>query len=77
LSRLGADRLDPGAFVHLGVEDIDAYLSWWLPILRRATRYGVCDCLRSFLNYLYSARLISRHLAGAVKGPVLFHGCPN
>jgi len=73
LSRLGADRLDPGAFVHLGVADIDAYLSWRLPILRRATRYGVCDCLRSLLNYLYSASLISRDLAGEVKGPVLFH----
>ncbi len=41
-----------------------------LPGLRRATRYGVCQCLRSFLRYLKLAGLIPRDLSSAVCGPI-------
>lgn len=56
----------------LRVEDIDAYLAWRLPDLRRATRMGVCSCLRSFLRYLHAAKLIDRDLAAAVSSPSLY-----
>lgn len=55
----------------LTVADIDAYLAWRLAPLRRTTRSGICNGLRSFLRYLYYKRLISRDLAPAVTGPHL------
>jgi integrase/recombinase XerD len=56
----------------LNVKQIDAYLAWRLPDLRRATRHGVCSCLRSFLGYLHTAKLINRNLAAAVSRPSLY-----
>ena len=56
----------------LSIKDIDAYLAWRLPDLRRATRVGVCSCLRSFLRYLHSAKRINRDLAAAVSSPSLY-----
>ncbi|MGA2814339.1 MAG: site-specific integrase [Candidatus Acidiferrum sp.] len=56
----------------LSVKDIDAYLAWRLPGLRRATRMGVCGSLRSFLRYLHSAKRIARDLAPAVSSPSLY-----
>jgi integrase/recombinase XerD len=39
----------------LTVDDIDAYIQWRLPSLRRVTRLTVTVHLRSFLRYLHSA----------------------
>jgi site-specific recombinase XerD len=61
-----------GSLRRLSVKDIDAYLAWRLPDLRRATRVGVCSCLRSFLRYLHSAKRIDRDLAAAVSSPSLY-----
>lgn len=56
----------------LKIENIDAYLAWRFPHLRRATRHGVCTSLRSFFRYLQTAKLIDRDLAAAVSSPSLY-----
>jgi site-specific recombinase XerD len=71
LEWLGA-RANRDSLRQLLVHDIDGYLSWRLPRLRRATRYGVVICLRSFLGYLFAEGLITRDLAPSVSGPILY-----
>lgn len=53
----------------LSVSQIDEYFAWRLPRLRRATRQGVCSCMRSFVRYLYGVKLIGKNLEPAVTGP--------
>ena len=60
------------SFRRLSVNNLDDYLAWRLRDLRRATRVGVCSCLRSFLHYLHSAKRIDRDLAAAVSSPSLY-----
>ena len=60
------------ALLELTVPDLDAYLTSRLPDLRRSTRNGVCDNLRSFLRYLHSRKLVSRDLSPAVSGTILY-----
>jgi len=66
------ERADRGTLAKLSVSDIDAYLEWRMEGLRRATRYGVTACLRSFLRYLKFAGLIPRDLSPTVSGPILY-----
>jgi site-specific recombinase XerD len=56
----------------LGLSEIDQYLSWRMPELRRATRHGVSQCLRSFLRYLHTAKLLDRDLSPLVSGPTIY-----
>src|SRR5207244_4330611 len=56
----------------LDVANIDAFLAWRNPGLRRATRRGVSYCLRSFVRFLYSEGLIQRDLAPLVSAPILY-----
>jgi site-specific recombinase XerD len=65
-------RADRESLDSLSVTDIDAYLEWRMPGLRRATRYGVSDCLRSLLRYLKFAGFLSGDLSFAVSGPVRY-----
>ena len=53
----------------LTVSDIDAYFHHRMPELRRATRRGVCGCLRSFMKYLHSEGRLRRDLSLAITGP--------
>lgn len=71
LRRLG-ERADRESLSSLSVSDLDAYLEWRMPGLRRATRYGVSQCLRSFLRYLKFAGFISQDLFFAVSGPIRY-----
>lgn len=66
------ERANRESLDSLSVADIDAYLEWRMPKLRRATRYGVVDCLRSFLRYLNFAGLLRRDLSFVASGPVLY-----
>jgi len=66
------ERANRESLGSLSVADIDAYLEWRMPKLRRATRYGVVDCLRSFLRYLNFAGLLRRDLSFVASGPVLY-----
>jgi len=66
------DRADRETLASLSVSDIDAYLEWRMDGLRRATRWGVTHCLRSFLRYLKFAGLIPRDLSSTVSGPILY-----
>jgi len=66
------DRANSNTLGSLSVSDIDAYLAWRMPGLRRATRRGVCQCLRSFLRYLHAEGWICRDLSVAVTGPPLY-----
>jgi site-specific recombinase XerD len=56
----------------LNVPDLDAYLAWRLPALRRSTRNGICDGLRSFLRYLHSKKVVARDLSPSVSGTTLY-----
>lgn len=60
------------SFHQLCITDIDRYLSERLPGLRRATRYGECQGLRSFTRYLYAAHLLPKDLSPHIRGPVLY-----
>jgi integrase/recombinase XerD len=66
------ENADVRSVRQLSLRNIDDYLAWRLPDLRRATRVGVCSCLRSFLRYLHTAKLIDRDLAVAVSSPSLY-----
>jgi site-specific recombinase XerD len=56
----------------LTVADIDAYLKWRAPMLRRPTCKGLALCLRCFLRYLFAHGLITRDLAPVVMSPTLY-----
>lgn len=63
------ERVRPEALRTLAISDIDGFLAWRNPGLRRATRCGVSNCLRSFLHYLYGAGLVVQDLAPHVPAP--------
>jgi integrase/recombinase XerD len=56
----------------LDIAAIDEYFAWRMPKLRRATRKGVCNSLRSFLRYLYASKQIRQDLAQDISGPILY-----
>ena len=56
----------------IGVPEIDQYLSWRMPGLRRTTRHGMAQCLRSFLRYLHAVGVVPKDLSSAVSGPTLY-----
>ena len=66
------DHASPNSLRTLTIADIDAFLAWRNQGLRRATRCGVVNCLRSFLRFLRAEGLIDRDLAIAVSRPILY-----
>ena len=66
------ERADRDSLPRLGLPEIDQYLSWRMPGLRRATRHGVSQCLRSFLRYLHAEKIIAEDLSPAVSGPIMY-----
>src|SRR5271157_498133 len=58
------ERASTESLAVLNVADIDAFFSWRMPGLRRATRHGVCQCLRSFLRYLHASNRSPGDLRG-------------
>jgi len=66
------ERADRDSSPRLGLAEIDQYLSWRMPGLRRATRHGVSQCLRSFLRYLYAEKFVAKDLAPLVSGPIMY-----
>jgi integrase/recombinase XerD len=66
------DRANRDSLRQLGISEIDQYLSWRMPGLRRATRHGVSQCLRSFLRYLHAEKFIAKDLSTAVSGPIMY-----
>jgi site-specific recombinase XerD len=66
------DQANRESLPRLGLPEIDQYLSWRMPGLRRATRHGVSQCLRSFLRYLHAEKLVAKDLSPAVSGPVMY-----
>ena len=56
----------------LGIEEIDRYIAWRMPGLRRATRVDVCICMRSFLRYLHAERWTGQDLSRLVSGPPVY-----
>lgn len=63
------DRASADGLSQLTPADLDAFLAWRAPGLRRATRAGMCQGLRSFLRYLHGAGFIERDLARCVTSP--------
>jgi site-specific recombinase XerD len=72
LQWLGDRATNRGSFSRLGLHEIDQYLSWRMPGLRRATRHGVSQCLRSFLRYLHAEKFIDKDLSALVSGPIMY-----
>lgn len=66
------ERASRDSLARLGLAEIDQYLAWRMPGLRRATRHGVSQCLRSFLRYLHAEKLIAKDLSSAVSGPIMY-----
>jgi site-specific recombinase XerD len=66
------ERASRDSLARLGLAEIDQYLAWRMPPLRRATRHGVSQCLRSFLRYLHAEKLIAKDLSSAVSGPIMY-----
>lgn len=63
------ERASAGGLRQLTPTDLDAFLAWRTSSLRRATRLGVCQGLRTFLRYLHGAGFLERDLAVAVDSP--------
>jgi integrase/recombinase XerD len=68
---LGA-RADRQSLTCLTVADIDDFLAWRMPVLRRASRYSESVSLRSLLRYLYLAKVLGRDLSTALRGPIIY-----
>lgn len=71
LQWLGA-RADRQSLTCLTVVDVDDFLAWRMPTLRRASRYSESVSLRSFLRYLYFAKVLQRDLSTALRGPIIY-----
>lgn len=69
-ARVFLDWLGHGARVEklpeLTVVDIDRFLAWRIPKLRRATRHGIVCCLRDFFRFLRDKGYLECDLAAAV-----------
>jgi site-specific recombinase XerD len=68
---LGA-RADRQSLNLLTIADVDNFLVWRMPALRRASRYSECVSLRSFLHYLYFAKVLRRDLSTTLRGPIIY-----
>jgi len=66
------NRAAPEHLAELTIEDIDAYFEAKASCYRRATRANIAFCLRDFLRYLYTQKLIARDLAAAVTSPTVY-----
>src|SRR5439155_23607464 len=66
------DRASRESLPRLGLLEIDQYLSWRMPGLRRATCHGVSQCLRSFLRFLHAEKFVAKDLSPAVSGPIMY-----
>jgi site-specific recombinase XerD len=66
------DNAGRDSLPRIGVPEIDRYLSWRMPGLRRTTRHGMAQCLRSFLRYLHARGVVPKDLWRAVSGPMLY-----
>jgi site-specific recombinase XerD len=66
------DKSGRDSLPRIGVPEIDQYLSWRMPGLRRTTRHGMAQCLRSFLRYLHAVGVVQKDLSSAVSGPTLY-----
>ena len=65
-------RADRGSLGCLTVADIDAFLAWRMPALRRASRYSESVSLRSFLRYLHFVKVLDKDLSVALRGPIIY-----
>jgi len=65
--------------IDLSVADLDAYLQFRAPSVRRSTRAELALCLRSFVSYLYQRGLLARDLSQTITGPTMyaFEGIPS
>jgi site-specific recombinase XerD len=66
------DRANADTLRNLSVPEIDRYVAWRMPGLRRATRHGICISMRSFLRYLHAESWIGRDLSRLVSGPPVY-----
>src|SRR5207247_2018774 len=57
---------------NLRVAEIDHYLEWRMPGLRRASRVSICASLRSFLRYLHADGSMDLDLSRLVSGPPVY-----
>ncbi|WP_457102134.1 tyrosine-type recombinase/integrase, partial [Microbacterium sp. P5_E9] len=67
VARTGASDL--GA---MQLADIDAYVQWRCPVLRRVSRKNVAQQLRCFLKFLHVTGRTARDLASGVLSPTLY-----
>jgi integrase/recombinase XerD len=65
-------RADRQSLSCLTITDVDNFLVWRMPALRRASRYSECVSLRSFLRYLHFAKVLRRDLSIALRGPIIY-----
>jgi site-specific recombinase XerD len=66
------ERANRDSLSRIGLVEIDQYLSWRMPGLRRATRHGVAQCLRSFLRFLHAEKFVAQDLSPLVSGPIMY-----
>ena len=72
LEWLGDQANKVTSLASIAVADIDGFLTWRVPGLRRATRAGVCIGLRSFLRYLFWVKAVPKDLSFAIKSPPVY-----
>ena len=72
LQWLGDRAANRDSLARIGLAEIDQFLSWRMPGLRRATRHGVSQCLRSFLRYIHAEKLVAKDLVPLVSSPIMY-----
>ncbi len=64
-------RADRESLRRLTVANLDDFLAWRMPALRRASRYSESVSLRNFLRYLRLAKVLEKDLSTALRGPII------
>jgi site-specific recombinase XerD len=66
------ERVEASTLSAVAIADVDAYLQWRAPSLRRVSRKGVAQRLRCFLRFVHATGRTERDFALCVTAPTLY-----
>ena len=66
------ERNEAGTLSAVAIADVDAYLQWRAPSLRRISRKGVAQRMRCFLRFAHATSRTERNFALCVMAPTLY-----
>jgi site-specific recombinase XerD len=66
------ERVEASTLSAVAIADVDAYLQWRAPSLRRVSRKGVAQRMRCFLRFVHATGRTERDFALCVTAPTLY-----